>query len=252
MSEEKKLTDEKALFNYIANDVLGQVKPLYLRKRIVREIFDLIHRLQKENEKLKPKKILANRVYSDATLKGWKKEDLIEQIRILEHNWSCAEESLNNSVKNSEKIFVEQKAELERLTEELKKCGQELIDSHREQEELQDRNAELQKQVDELKGKVKEQQREIRMARGFCIHEKRRTESARALASCKNKIGLAEQKRQYKRGYDKAVKDTAKEIYSEIGDDDILVISTQEYGKIEVVPLERLQEIVKAKGVEVE
>ena len=49
-----------------------------------------------------------------------------------------------------------------------------------------------------------------------------------------------------------AVKDTAKEIYSEIGDDDILVISTQEYGKIEVVPLERLQEIVKGKGVEVE
>ena len=49
-----------------------------------------------------------------------------------------------------------------------------------------------------------------------------------------------------------AVKSTAKEIYSEIGDDDILVISTQEYGKIEVVPLERLQEIVKGKGVEVE
>ena len=46
-------------------------------------------------------------------------------------------------------------------------------------------------------------------------------------------------------------KDTAKEIYSEIGDDDILVISTQEYGKIEVVTLERLQEIVKGKGVEV-
>ena len=45
---------------------------------------------------------------------------------------------------------AEQKAEIERLTEELKNCGQELIDSHREQEELQDRNAELQKQVDEF------------------------------------------------------------------------------------------------------
>ena len=67
---------------------------------------------------VRSKKILANRVYSDTTLKSWKKEDLIEQIRILEHNWSCAEENLNNSVKNSEKIFYEQKAKIERLTEE--------------------------------------------------------------------------------------------------------------------------------------
>lgn len=66
----------------------------------------------------KPKKILANRVYSDATLKTWKKEDLIEQIRILEHNWACSEENYKNSVKNSEKLFAEQKAEIERLTEE--------------------------------------------------------------------------------------------------------------------------------------
>ena len=50
----------------------------------------------------------------------------------------------------------------------------------------------------------------------------------------------------------KAVKDTAKEIYDEIGDSDILVVETQEYGEIEVVPIERLKEIVKSKGVEVE
>ena len=31
------------------------------------------------------KKILANTVYSDSTLKSWSKEELIEQIRILEH-----------------------------------------------------------------------------------------------------------------------------------------------------------------------
>ena len=63
-------------------------------------------------------KILANTVYSDSTLKRWKKEDLIEHIRILEHNWASAEDSLANSVKNSEKIFFEQKAEIERLTGE--------------------------------------------------------------------------------------------------------------------------------------
>lgn len=51
--EEKKLTDGKSMFNYVANDILGQVKPLYLRKRIVTEIFDLIHRLQGENAEQK-------------------------------------------------------------------------------------------------------------------------------------------------------------------------------------------------------
>lgn len=53
--EEKKLTDEKAMFNYIANTILGEVKPLYLRKRIVNEILDLIHRSQEENKRLKDK-----------------------------------------------------------------------------------------------------------------------------------------------------------------------------------------------------
>ena len=47
-------------------------------------------------------------------------------------------------------------------------------------------------------------------------------------------------------------KDTAKEIYGEIGDSDILVVETQEYGEIEVVPMERLKEIIKSKGVEVD
>jgi len=45
---------------------------------------------------------------------------------------------------------------------------------------------------------------------------------------------------------------TAKEIYGEIDDSDILVVETQEYGEIEVVSMERLKEIIKSKGVEVE
>lgn len=91
----------------------------------------------------KPKKILANRVYSDATLKTWKKEDLIEQIRILEHNWACSEENYKNSVKNSEKLFAEQKAEIERLTEENGR-----LEGYNSG--LKYENAELQKQVDKL------------------------------------------------------------------------------------------------------
>lgn len=48
------------------------------------------------------------------------------------------------------------------------------------------------------------------------------------------------------------VKDTLEEIYKEIGKGDILIVQTQEYGEIEVVPIERLKEIIKKKGVEVE
>lgn len=123
--EEKKLTDEeivKALECCAVEpcEDCGNcprfTKEKLCHKANAKQSLDLIHRLQSENEKLKPKKILANRVYSDATLKGWKKEDLIEQIRILEHNWAAAEEALNNSSKNAEKLLAEQKAEIERLT----------------------------------------------------------------------------------------------------------------------------------------
>ena len=78
-------------------------------------------------EEKKSKKILANRVYSDSTLKKWKKEDLIEQIRILEHNWAAAEESLNNSAKNSEKLLAEQKAEIERLERKVKRDEERIV-----------------------------------------------------------------------------------------------------------------------------
>ncbi len=67
----------------------------------------------------KRKRILANKVYSDATLKKWTKDDLIEQIRILEHNWAATEEALNNSAVNSEKIFYAQGEQIEKLKLEL-------------------------------------------------------------------------------------------------------------------------------------
>ena len=54
------------------------------------------------------------------------------------------------------------------------------------------------------------------------------------------------------KGVEQAVKDTAREILGEISESDILVVNTQEYGEIEVVPMERLKEIIKQKGVEVE
>ena len=136
-----------------------QVKPVYLRKQIAAELLDLITRLQEE--KSRPKKILANRVYADATLMSMTKAELIEHIRILEHNWSAAEETLANSVKNSEQIFYEQKEEIERLKKDLAQialCNKGLQDGINEYQvdnaEMRRRNAELQKQLDELMAKL--------------------------------------------------------------------------------------------------
>ena len=80
-----------------------------------------VDELQKQVADLsaKRKRILANKVYSDATLKKWTKDDLIEQIRILEHNWAATEEALNNSATNSEKIFYAQGEQIEQLKLEL-------------------------------------------------------------------------------------------------------------------------------------
>ena len=45
-------------------------------------------------------------------------------------------------------------------------------------------------------------------------------------------------------------KETAEKFVT-LADNDILVVDTQEYGEIEVVPVERLQEIAKQFGVEI-
>ena len=87
----------------------------------VEELAKINEELQKQVDNLsaKRKRILANKVYSDATLKKWTKDDLIEQIRILEHNWAATEEALNNSAANSEKIFYAQGEQIEQLKLEL-------------------------------------------------------------------------------------------------------------------------------------
>lgn len=55
--------------------------------------------------------ILASKVYSNATLKSLKKEDLIEHIRILQHNWASAEECLDNQAKNFETLLQQARKE---------------------------------------------------------------------------------------------------------------------------------------------
>ena len=57
------------------------------------------------------KRILANKVYSFNTLMGWKKEDLIDHIRILEYNWSAAEKTLDNQAKNYKMLLDQARKE---------------------------------------------------------------------------------------------------------------------------------------------
>ena len=114
------------------------------------------------------KYILANKVYTDATLKKWKKEDLIEQIRILEHNWRCAEESLNNSVKNSDKIFAKQQAEIERLTGELAEEKKLYFDMQDVAGSRYMENCQLIKQRNELQKQVEALQKELYQRCDYC------------------------------------------------------------------------------------
>ena len=144
--------------------LMGQIlKYIKLQKEIeatqdelIKNQYDDRHRLMRENEELKAKrkKILAYKVLSEETLKGETKADLIERIRILEHNWACAEENFNNSVKNSEKIFAEQKAEIERLKENLFSanfCATVFSDKLKGKTKIIE---ELQKQVDERENEI--------------------------------------------------------------------------------------------------
>ena len=94
--------------------------------------------------------------------------------------------------------------------------------------EVEKQNAELQKQLDELK------------ERNYWLESEHEYQCEKS------------QFKGVEKGQEQTVKDTAKGIYKDIGKGDILVVQTQEYGEIEVVSIERLKEIIKSKGVEVE
>lgn len=175
---EKKLTDEevvKDMENYIRVGYTSTPAEVWL---------DLIHRLQNE-------------------VSQWKSK--------AEH----IEEVYNADREHFIKTTTEQKAEIERLTEERDKAKRDNTSLLYNVSRVEKENAELQKRVDEL----------LR-DKGYLI-----ADLTNARQGCK---------------------DTAKEILGEIDDSDILIVQTQEYGEIEVVPMERLKEIIKRKGVEVE
>lgn len=177
-------------------------------------------------EEKKRKKILANRVYSDSTLKGWKKEDLIEQIRILEHNWAAAEEALNNSSKTPRNYLPSKRLKTEFKTDYRNSWRNKFF-------RLMEENAKLQKYVELLKDRLAKTTEAIDTA-------------LYVTDTCQKKV-------------EQAVKDTAKEIFDSIFE--VLCVfatkgKSKEYneGFLEAVSEidERLQKLAKEKGVEVE
>ena len=230
--EGKKLTDEEIVKDIQANIAYmydNKTDEILVDKEDMRQYLNLIHRLQDEKESLK---------------KDYIELDL--ECRDLRTELDNISQTLAEELAEHEEFTKKAKAEIERLTEWKDKLQdtkdeleQQLIDTGFK--EYCEENAELRKQVDELK-----EERENMQAVIFGLEEEKRQWEERF------KLELEIEKKWGKVQRKQAVKDTAKEIYNEISDNDILVITTQEYGSIEVIPLERLQEIIKSKGVEVE
>lgn len=212
-------------------------------------LFKALHHLKTELEETKKiKRIGAYKVLSDETLKGETKADLIERIRILEHNWSATEESLNNSAKNGAKIIAEQKAEIERLTEEKNDI---LFDFKDRVTSAEQENAELQKQVDELKKRL-----HWIWAIGVDYDGCDKAESLKELIDEMVQLTQIESKdlqviecHGMLKGCDmvkQAVKDTAKEILQELWDETEPLNESHKWVRL------RIKNIASRKGVEVE
>lgn len=172
------------------------------------------------------------------------------------------------------RVFDRQKAEIERLTEENKAIRINCENARNITGQMFDKNDELQKQVDEYKNLYETMYRKysdlsnkefnceaLRKEKNEYFDKAvelqkqvdeltERAERAEEIANVYQSESTTKCWVDY--AVKQAVKDAAKEIYEEIDKSDILVVQTQEYGEIEVVPIERLKEIINKKGVEVE
>jgi chromosome segregation ATPase len=165
--------------------------------------------------------LLGQRIESDLL-------DLINRLKENNANQVRMRCDMQRKFDDLQTLCTEKKAEIERLTEELKNCGQELIESNREQEELQDRTAELQKQVDELETVLRQERIEKKRLRDAFVRVEKQ-----------------------------AVKDTAKEIFKEIFESVVFSFKgNEDYKKGFCDALEQynkqLRDLAKLKGVEVE
>ena len=197
--EEKKLTDEavnatakslKWVCNQIPNDLgnSNEEKMLKCIQLYCQQGIAVIERLQDENKQLKSNKFAS-----------WK----LKFFRL--------KEEFDKELSEHEEFTKKAKAEIERLTEENKQLEEEIdlevdLQTQRKRQiiaesqefidELANKNAELQKQVDKLENRFEN----------------------KPCCNMSENCSMIQQ----------AVKDTAKEIYSEIDDSDILVLETQD------------------------
>lgn len=201
--------------------------------------------------------------------------ELKEDLRIEKHNHGVTKEFYNNSVANSEKIFAEQKAEIETLKTELRKeCEeheeftkkakeeierlteqldyfQKSSDYHEgNQKELEAKNAELQKQVDELTKENKRLTKENGYLDGCAKQfladyqkcEVELSEQEDKCLDCPYMLTFREIEKQ-------AVKNTAKEILCELLD---LEVKDEDYQIFFLDVCEKLEKFAQKYGVEVE
>lgn len=64
-------------------------------------------------------RILAHKILSDETLLGTKKTDLIEYIRVLEHNWAATEEHNDQQYINFKELLAEEKKKARKILAEM-------------------------------------------------------------------------------------------------------------------------------------
>ena len=208
------------------------------------DVYEEYRKLELENPKLKAEiETLKSPKFANWKLKFFKAQEEIESLKkdYIELDLECRELRTESDrmvaehlafVELAKKADEQQKAEIERLTEVVE--GQRKIIEY--QDSVEDRNAELQKQVDEL---TRNNQAMAKVIDSY----KNGDFSAKMVVNGLNNFyePIVEETKQ------QAVKDTAKEILSQLKDDfSDLVGMEVEY------PLNKVKELANRYGVEVE
>lgn len=137
----------KCLFKYVSVVDVDKDHPY-----VEIEIFDIgSEKVRMNNFFCRSKKILANKIYSTNTLNSWTKKELINHIRLLEHNWNSTLETFNIQSENVEMILNQQGKELiKEFTETLKDKYLPIIGAYMDDDEAKVCNRSLCEMTNEI------------------------------------------------------------------------------------------------------
>ena len=245
--KEKKLTDEeivKALECCAVGRKCGEcpycIKKIdcLLGQRAEVDWLDLIHRLQNEASQWKSKAEHIEEVY-DADREHFIKTTAEQKAEIEK-----LKTELRKELTEHEEFTQKAKAEIERIAKEKKSDAMLLYASGLACEQVKTENAELQKQVDELTAKYRNLENNYEYTHElYRQYEKQVDELTDKLGKVLLEIDIDEML--VAKGVEQAVKDTAKEIFTDLLKEFSLRKSC---GNADVV----VREIATRKGVEVE